>query len=238
VGGDVAAGYFGAAIRVLDVAMVVPVALVAAVYPVLARTPPADPQFRRVTVQSAEMLLLLGLPVTLILGYGADWITATVYGAPYGPTAPLLSVLGVAACLGFLNYFLGFVFLALDRPGRFLGVAAASLVASAVLTPALVGAFGALGGAGALALVEAITLTGGLVGLASLIGLPFGAGALRTGAVAVGAALAAALVPATSGWRLGTALLVYAGGVVALRPLPGIHWSQLLRGIVWTPERP
>ena len=228
LGGDVAAGHFGAAVRVLDALMVVPVAVAAAVYPVLARTARHDPRFRRLLVQSVEVLLLVGLPVALALAHGADWLTAWIYGAGYRPAAPVLAVLGIAACLGFLNYFLGFVFLAVERPRRLCGVTALGLVASALLTPGLVLAFGAGGGALALVLVEALTLTAGLVGLLPLVGLPFGRGALKAGAAATVAGLTAGLAPPGSGWRLGAALVVYVAGVVALRPVSVGRWARPL----------
>ena len=235
--GDVAAGYFGAAVRVLDVVTVVPVALVAAVYPVLARTAPTDPRFRWVLVGAAEGLLLLGLPVALGLAYGAEWLTGWVYGARYGPTASLLAVLSAAACLSFLNYFLGFVFLAVDRPGRLVAVTAVSLGASVALTPGLVLTAGAAGGAVALVLVEALTLTASLVGLLPVVGLPVGLGALKAGGAAAAAGLVASALP-PGGLRLGAAVLVYAGGVVALQPVPLGQWARLLRGTAWLGNRP
>jgi O-antigen/teichoic acid export membrane protein len=237
LGGDAAAGYFGAAVRVLDVAQVVPVALVAAVYPVLARTAPADLRFRRLLVWSAEVLLLLGLGVALGLAHGAEWLTGRVYGERYGPTAGLLAVLSAVACLAFLNYFLGFVFLALDRPGRLCTVAALGLGASAALTPGLVLAAGAAGGAVALVLVETLTLTASLAGLLPLVGLPLGLGALKAGGAALAAGVVAGLLP-PGGVRLGAALLVYAGGVAALQPVPLGRWARLLRGAPWRRERP
>lgn len=231
--GDLAAGYLGAALRVLDVTMVVPIALVAAVYPLLARTPPSDAGFRRVVGQSVEVLLLLGLPLALALGHGAAWVTRAAYGRAYEATAPLLAVLGVSACLGFVNGFLGFVFLALDRPRRLLVLAVVTLAASVTITPVLVRLHGAAGGAWALVLIDVVVLGGALVGLVPLIGLPCGRGALKAlTAAAAGAGLALALPPG-SGWRPVVALAVYAGGVLALRPLPGVHWGRLLRGIVW-----
>ena len=51
-------------------------------------------------------------------------------------------------------------------------VAAASLAASALLTPGLVLAMGALGGAAALVLVEAVSLTGLLAALLPFVRLP------------------------------------------------------------------
>jgi O-antigen/teichoic acid export membrane protein len=228
LGGDVAAGYLGAALRVLDVTMVLPVAVVAAVYPALTRTP-VGAGFRRVFVGAAETLLVLGLGVALGLGYGAAWLTAWIYGDRYAAAAPLLAVLGSAAALAFLNYYLGFVFLALDRARRLVAVAAVSLTVSAGLTPGLVLAAGAGGGATALVLVETITLTGSLVGLLPLVGLPFGRGALRAAVAALVAGLVGGALPAGA-WQLGGTLVVYAGGVVALRPVPVGLVNRLLRG--------
>jgi O-antigen/teichoic acid export membrane protein len=229
--GDEAAGYFGAAVRVLDVVMVVPVIVVAAVYPVLARTGESDPQFRRLVVQVAEVLLMLGLGVALGLGHGAGWLTAAVFGPRYAPTADLLAVLGAAACLAFLTQFLGFVLLALDRARRLLVVAAVSLAASLLLTPGLILALGALGGAVGLVLLEALGLTGLLLALLPFIRLPVGVGAVKTMAAAAAGGAVAGLVP-SGGWRLALALGVYAGGLVALRPVPGPVWRRLLRGAV------
>lgn len=235
LGGDVPAGYFGAAARVLDVVMVIPVALTAAVFPVLARTAASDPRFRDVTARAAEILLLLGAPIVLGLAFGARWLTGWVYGAPYAPAAPVLAVLGAAAILGFLNYFFAVVLLALDRPGRLAGASAVGLGASLLLTPALVRAFGAVGGAVALGLVEAVTLAAGLLGLVPLVGVPFRGGALKVAAAAGGAALLALGLPSQGGWRLGAALVVYAGGVLVLQPVPGGLWGPLFRGVPWAP---
>jgi O-antigen/teichoic acid export membrane protein len=224
--GDVAAGHFGAAVRVLDVLMVVPVIVVAAVYPVLARTPPADPRFRRVVVQTVDLLLLLGLPVALALAHGAAWLTAAVYGPRYEATAPLLAALGAAACLGFLGQFLGVVLLALDRARRLVVVAAASLAASVLLTPGLVLAMGALGGAAALVLVEAVAVTALLVALLPLIRLPVSANAVKTAGSAAAASLLASALPAGSGGRLAVALGAYTAGLLVLRPVPAAVWRQ------------
>ncbi|MBI3457611.1 MAG: oligosaccharide flippase family protein [Candidatus Rokubacteria bacterium] len=236
--GDVAAGYFGAAVRVLDVVMVVPVIVVAAVYPVLARTAAMEPEFRRLVVHAVGLLLMLGLPVAVAFYHGAGWLTAWVYGSRYAEAAPVLAWLGAAACLGFLREFLGFVLLALDRPRRLVAVAATSLGASLALTPGLVLALGALGGAVALVLVELVALTGDLVGLAPFIRLPFDRGALKAGAAALGAIAIAGALPSGSGGRMGTALVVYTLGLLVLQPVPVALWGRLLRGAVGGGELP
>ena len=114
--GNQAAGHFGAAFRVYDVAWVVLTSLEAAVYPELARTPAASPRFRAVTTQAFEALLLIALPIALGLGVGASWLTPRIYGPGYGPAAPVLAVLGSAVACAMLAHLLGVALLALDQP--------------------------------------------------------------------------------------------------------------------------
>jgi O-antigen/teichoic acid export membrane protein len=229
LGGDEAAGYFGAAVRILDVTVVAPVAVVGAVYPVLARLGPGDVRFRRILVRAADVLLVLGLGVALSLAHGAEPLTRWVYGSRYGPAAPLLPVLGGVACVSFLNQYLAMVFLALDRPGRLVGVGAVGFAASAALTPGLVLLAGAAGGALALALAETVLLAGSLVALLPFVGLPFGRGALRAAAAALVAGLAASLLPAGVG-RLAGVLVTYGGAVLLFEPVPRALWRDVARG--------
>ena len=222
--GDVAAGYFGAAVRVLDVTAVIPVAVVAAVYPVLARVGPGGAGLAPLARRAAEVLLVAGLAVALALGLGAGWLTAMVYGAAYLPAAPLLALLGPVAGLSFLNYLFGFVFLAVDRPGRLCAVTALGLGASLALTPLLVLSLGAAGGAWTLLGVEGVTLVAALVGLRSALGVPFGRGAATATVAAGGAAVAGLLIPPGAG-RLGLTLGVYAVALAWLRPIPLRGWQ-------------
>jgi O-antigen/teichoic acid export membrane protein len=230
LGGDLIAGYFGAAIRVLDVVMVLPAIVVAAVYPVLARLGAGDPQFRRVVVHVVGLLLMIGLAVALAFAYGAEWLVARVYGERFGPAAAPLAVLGAAAGLGYLSHFLGFVLLALDRAARLVWVTGTTLAASIALTPGLVLTLGALGGAVALVLVEVVAIAGSLVALIPFIRLPFDRGALKVGLAGLGAGAVASLLPATGGDRVAAVLLVYAVGLLALRPVPASLWGRLFRG--------
>jgi O-antigen/teichoic acid export membrane protein len=232
--GDRAAGLFGAAFRLYDVVQVAPVALIAAVYPELARTAAGTPRFRSLATQAAEVLVLALLPVTVVLGIGAPAIAAAVYGPGYGAAAPLLALLGAAVTLATLQSFLGAVFLALDRPERLRRVAAGALGASLVATPVLVGAWGAWGGAVAVLLVEAVGVTGSLVGLHGLCGLPLARGAAKGLLAALVAMAAAALVPGGAA-RIVAALAVYAGGLALLRAVPATVWGSLRRGLLRRP---
>jgi O-antigen/teichoic acid export membrane protein len=227
--GNQAAGHFGAAFRVYDVAWVVLTSLEAAVYPELARTPAASPRFRAVTTQAFEALLLIALPIALGLGVGASWLTPRIYGPGYGPAAPVLAVLGSAVACAMLAHLLGVALLALDRPRRLRAIAATACLTGLLLIPGLVALGGALGGAVAVLVVEAVALAGSLVGVRRFAGWPFGLGAAKGLAAAAMGAVVACLLPAGV-WRLLAALVAYVAALVVLRPIPGSVCLRLLRG--------
>ena len=229
IAGDLAAGHFGAAFRIYDVAWIVPVTLVAAVYPELARTPSGHPRFAALTTQAFEALLLVAWPILLGLAAGATWLVPWIYGPGYARAAPILALLGAAAACGILQHFLGVVFLALDRPDRLRAVAALAFATSVGLTPVLVWVGGAMGGAVSVLVVEVVALAASLAGLRKLGVRPLAGGAAKSlGAAAVGA-LVAGLLPAGPGRCLG-ALGAYVGMLLVLRPVPGPVCLRLLRG--------
>jgi O-antigen/teichoic acid export membrane protein len=181
-------------------------------------------------VQAADLLVMIGLAIALVLGQGAPWLVAAVYGPAYAPAAPGLALLGAAAAMGGLANFLVFVLLALDQPRRIAIVAAASLATSLVLTPGLVLALGPLGGAIAHVVMSLVELAGMVVAVLPFVRMPFDRAALKAATAALGAGLAATGVPAGSGTRMVVALTLYVLGLVALKPLPAATWSRLWRG--------
>lgn len=232
--GDRAAGLFGAAFRLYDVVQVAPTALIAAVYPELARTPAGSPRARALVTQATELLLLALLPVAVGLGVGAPVVAAAVYGTGYAAAAPILAMLGSAATLAMLQSFLGSAFLAFDRPRRLRRVAALTLATSLIVTPALVWAGGAAGGALAVLAVEAVGLVGCVLGLRELAGLPLARGAAKGLLAALAAVAVGVLLPGGAGRPLG-ALAVYALGLALLRPVPVATWGRLVRGLLGRP---
>ena len=169
------------------------------------------------------------MPIALGLGVGASWLTPRIYGAGYGPTGPVLAVLGTAVACAMLGHLLGVVLLALDRPRRLRAVAALAFATGLVAIPGLVAAGGALGAAVGVLVVEGVTLAASLVGVRGLAGWPLGRGAAKgLGAAAAGLAVAS-LLPAGAG-RLAGALLAYAAALVVLRPIPRAVCLRLLRG--------
>lgn len=235
--GDAAAGHFGVAFRVYDVMSFVPVALVAAVYPELARTPAGNPRFRALTTQAFEALLLVAWPVALGLVAGASWLVPWIYGPGYGPAAPVLALLGGAVACAMLQHFLGVVFLALDRPGRLRAVATLAFTTSALVTPILVAAGGAVGAAVAVLVVEMVVLAASLLSLRRLGGWPLARGAVKGLGGAAAGAVVASLLPAGPGRFLG-GLATYAVALLVLRPVPGSVCVRLLRGALGRPGPP
>jgi O-antigen/teichoic acid export membrane protein len=233
--GERAAGYLGAAVRVVDALQVLPVVVTAAVYPVLARLVPTDPRFRELARQTTALLVLAVLPAVLVLALGAPPLVRLLFGPRFAPAAPLLAILGPAAGLDVLQFFLSALLLALDRAGRLLGVAIGTLVVSLILTPVLVHAAGAVGGALALAAVSVVGVGGSLVALAPLVGLPLGAGAMKALGAAAAAAALAVLAASDHAWRVGVALGLYASLVLVLRPAPAGLGRRLLRGALGAP---
>jgi O-antigen/teichoic acid export membrane protein len=235
--GDQAAGYFGAAFRIYDVMAIVPVTLIAAVYPELARTPPGHARFLGLATQAFEALLLVAWPVALGLAVGGPWLMAWVYGAGYGPAGPILPVLGAAVACSMLQHLLGVVLLALDRPRRLRAIAGLAFLTGALVIPGLVLARGAVGGAVAVLLVEAVSVAASLTALRTLVGWPLGRGAAKSLAAAAAGAVVASFLPEGPG-RLAGVLAAYALGLVVLRPLPGSLCLRLLRGALGRPGPP
>jgi O-antigen/teichoic acid export membrane protein len=235
--GDLAAGHFGAAFRVYDIMIALPIILVAAVYPELARTPPRHPRFRVLSTQAVEALLLVVWPAALGLVTGASWLVPRIYGPGYLPAVPVLVLLSGAVACAMVQQFISVVFVALDRPGRLRAVAALAFTTSVLLTPVLVAAGGAVGGAVAVLVVEAVGLAASLFGLRRLGSWPLGRGAVKGLGAALAGALVASLLRAGPG-RLAGALGAYAVALLVLRPMPGPVCMRLLRGALGRPGPP
>jgi len=232
-----AAGHFGAAFRVYDVAWVVLASLEAAVYPELSRTPGGSPRFRAVTTQAFEALLLITLPLALGLAAGADWLTTWIYGPGYEPAVPVLAVLGTAVGCAMLAHLLGMTLLAVDRPLRLRAVAAVAFLVGLLVIPGLSALGGALGAAVGVLVVEGVGLVGSLLGVRRFAGWPLGRGALKGLAAAAAGGVVASLLPAGLG-RLLASLLVYAAALVVLRPIPASVCVRLVRGALGRPGPP
>lgn len=110
-------GVYGVAQKLTEPLAIVPAAVMAAVFPVLAR----DIQqrgyaaTRSIRVRTLAVLLLVGGALAAAGALGGPWLIERLYGAPYREAAPVLQVLALALPLSFLNYGLTHVLIALNR---------------------------------------------------------------------------------------------------------------------------
>jgi O-antigen/teichoic acid export membrane protein len=143
-----ATGYFGTAIRVIDVAMGVPLLLVSTTFPIMARAAREDPERLRYTLQRVfEVALIGGIWMGLATALAADPIIAFVGGAEAEPAVGVLRILAFALIAAFLNVTWQHGLLALQRHRELLVTNAVGLVIIASLTFTLVPQFGARGAA-------------------------------------------------------------------------------------------
>jgi len=233
--GETEAGFFGAAARILEALDLVPAAFAAALFPVLASSDPAGERFRRALAQSVRGLLIVSLPLAMVLHSGAGPLVTLFYGTAYLPAVPALQLLGWSMPFGFLTVFFLFVFLALDRPRLLLGLTAAGLGVSLLLTPALVARWGAAGGGLGVLLTEGVLALLCVLALGALVRPAFAVswGAVKpflAGLAAVGALGLVNPLPWTA--RVSLALAVYGACLVALRIFSREEWG-LLREVLF-----
>lgn len=217
-------GYFGTAIRVIDVAVGIPLTLVSTTFPIMARA--ARDNHDRLTYalqRTLEVAVIGGVWMTLVTALAARSIMLIVGGSKTVPAAPVLRILAFALLAVFINVTLQHALLSLRRHHAILFVNAAGLFAIISLTFALEPAMGARGAALAVVLGETVLTIGSAVGLLS--GHPQLRPDLRV-VPRVFAAVAAALMAAAATHGLGTvavagsATIAYFGTLAMLRAIP------------------
>jgi O-antigen/teichoic acid export membrane protein len=156
------AGWYGAAVQLFATLLFLPVAFGTALLPQMTRTHSSDTDALPAMLRkSVELVLLVGVPIGFGLVAIAEPLVALIFGPEYGPTGPVLQVLGVALIFMYLNVLIGQFFTATDRQNVWTVTIAISVAVMAGLTFYLVPLCqrllgnGALGGAFSLLLSEA-----------------------------------------------------------------------------------
>ncbi len=146
---DAAVGYYGAAYRVIDILLMVPVMTMGVVLPALTAAWDSrnTERFTMLMQKTLEIFLCFVVPIAV-----GGWFTGTavmqfVMGDAYAPSGPLLAVLLIGLVGAFVSTLFGHVVVALDQQRNVLWiyalVAAVTLVSYLVAIPRV----GALGGA-------------------------------------------------------------------------------------------
>jgi O-antigen/teichoic acid export membrane protein len=215
-------GHYGLAWRVAELTATAPAALLAALFPVLARyVAVGDARLREALQAAADALVLAGVALAVGGALVAPEIVVALGGEAFRAAAAPLRILLAAAAVGFLSGLLGQALIARDLQLRALWVSASALLLNVALNAALVPAHGIEAAAWIALGCEVLLLGGSAVLVRHAFGHLPDAGMLARAAPA--AALMAAVV-----WPLRTGPLwvsVPAGAAVyalALAAL-GVH---------------
>ena len=164
------AGWYGSAVQLFGTLLFLPVAFATALLPQMTRSFSSDATALPIMLRkSVELVLLVGVPIGLGLVAVAKPLVALLFGEAYGPTGPVLQVLGLALIFMYLNVLIGQFFISVDRQNVWTVIIAVSVAFMASLTYFLVPLCqrlfgnGALGGAFSLLAAEAIMVLIGAV---------------------------------------------------------------------------
>lgn len=155
-----AVGGYNAVFRLVEAARLLPAAVMAVTFPLLVKTTTTG-LVRRI----GAWLTLAGTALALVSVVGAQVIVTTIYGVPYGYTAPAFAVLAVALPLFFLNYALTHQVIGWDGQRAYLLIAVAALAANVAANLLLVPARGIVGAAIATVVTELVVTAGYVIAL-------------------------------------------------------------------------
>lgn len=152
-------GAYGAAYRIVEVLLVLPSFLTAALLPVLARARAVDlARTRRIAGQSAGNLAVLGLGLAVAGPFLAAPLLALTAGAAYSQAAPALAVLLVGVGASFLTALWGTLLIVLSEAGFLLRFSCLNVAVNLALNLVLVPRIGLTGAAVSTLVTEVLAL--------------------------------------------------------------------------------
>jgi O-antigen/teichoic acid export membrane protein len=161
VASELQSGYFATAFRVMEVAIGVPVLLIGALFPILARAAAADRERLQAAIARIfEMALACGALVAVCVAAGAPLAIEVLTGeASAVPAMNALGILGVGLGFSFIGASSQYALLAIHRHRAILLINVVALLLNVTLTLALAPTHGAGGAALALSISEATVAT-------------------------------------------------------------------------------
>ena len=155
-----AVGGYNAVFRLVEAARLLPAAVMAVTFPLLVNATTTG-LVRRV----GAWLALAGTALALASVVGSQLIVTSIYGVPYGYTAPAFAVLALALPLFFLNYALTHQVIGWNGQRAYLLIAVMALAANIVANLLLVPARGIVGAAIATVITELVVTAGCVIAL-------------------------------------------------------------------------
>ncbi len=208
-------GYFATAFRVMEVLIGIPLLVIGAAFPILARAARDDrARLDSATTRLVEIGLVLGVWLALAVALAAEPIVFVLAGDGAEPSIGLLRLLAVALIASFVAVACAYALLSLRCHRAILLANALALIVSLTLTLILIGPLGATGAAVAVLVAEAVLMISSM--LALLRERPAVIAALRRAPVVLAAGMVAALVVFVPG------LPPLAGAIVATLAYPAL----------------
>lgn len=146
--GEVAAGVYSAAWKIVRLGSVVAHSYTTAVFPVMSRMYTESKEaFAKLNRHSIRVMFTLALPAIAIVSVVPDRIIGLLYNEEFAGASPVLQVLIWVLLIEFLNPFLSRILFAQGKQHRSMHVAGISLAVNSVATYLLVLKWGAVGAA-------------------------------------------------------------------------------------------
>jgi O-antigen/teichoic acid export membrane protein len=223
-------GYFATSYRVIEVLVLVPVMLVAAVFPILTRSAGDDSERHGFVVgRVLEVSLIAGTLMVLCVSLGAEPIIDVIAGPRGHPSIPVLQIASVALLGAFFAQAAGFSLLSMRRYRPLLIASGSTLVVNVVLTVVLGSRDGAEGTAVAAIVAETFLALQLLFSLRRhQVGVSVSRRLLLALPVATGAAIATAALPIPPVARVAIAVPLYLGILHAAGVIP-THLLSVVR---------
>ena len=224
-------GYFATSYRVIEVLLMVPVLLVAAVFPILSRSAHDDSERHSYVVgRMLEVSLIAGVLLVLCVALGAPFIIDVIAGPRAHGSIRVLEIESLALLGTFVAQAAGFALLSMRRYRQLLIASSSALVLNVALTLALGSEHGAQGAAVAAVAAEALLAVQLTVALRRQQGtLSVSRRVILALPLAAAAALATAALPIPSAARVAIAAPLYLGLLHAAGAIP-VQLLGLIRG--------
>ena len=145
---ETATGYFATSYRIIEVLIGIPLLVVAAVFPVLARAARDDAErLRYASQRTLDLMLVLGVWVSIAVAVAAPFIIDVIAGSDFKASGTVLRIQAVTVCCTFVSVTCGFILLSLRRHRAILLGNVVPLAFGVTLTLILAGPHGANGAA-------------------------------------------------------------------------------------------
>jgi O-antigen/teichoic acid export membrane protein len=220
------AGYYIAALKLVELWQFIPQVYMVNVFPVLSRSHSEnDGRAPEIQARATTYLLAIGLPVSTGLLFGAERIITTLYGQSFAPSVVVLRILALNVVFYCMHSILWRVLAARGEQGRVLRVQVVSLVFRLGLGVALTMQLGATGAAVAMASglgLHVVMLAIGVRRNGTPVGVTNSVRPFAVSAAGMGALVAVMSHSVTLPVVVGVAAVSYATGVLALG---GFGWT-------------